>query len=470
MKKDREWLIIFSLFSFAAAFAYYGPFLTNFFIFDDFRYIENIFHGFWAVFLGYNTLRLVSNGLWWPLYAIGGFNPFVFNLFAVILYGVNAILLYLLLSKLFNDKNYAFLGGSFFLLNSVGCDAVFWKAAHSGLVSLFFYLLALYSYVIYRQKGAGKQGVLAVVFFIFAMFSKEEAASLPFIIILIDLVFFGGLKDKKGVISRVAPYGAMVLFYLAMNRVVYIYLLHSYIELAKFFDPRPLYALFAGWSVFFLDPQGYLDLSNPLIYITGAGIVLSFFWVKDKKALYFGYGWIFFSFLPQSLTRIGQFDPRYIFDSISRYLYITSVGSSVVFAAVILRFRERFSSKVFFPVAIAAVSLFIWVNCPRVQARGFQWREQAEPVKPFLRAVKKAMPDFPPNSYVFVINGPVGRSYIQQSLRAFYGRADISWIYTPQTFVRKPGESAFLIICNWSDGGVYIKIFPIDKVPPEVFI
>ncbi len=158
MNRAKKELLVFSLASVAVAFIYYGPFLNNFFYLDDFKYIENIFRGPLDVLLGYNSLRLLSNTLWWPLYSIAGFNPFIFNLYSLVLYSANAVLLYLFLSKLLNDRGYVLLAGAFFLLNAVGCDAVFWKAASSGLLSLFFYLLTLYTYLDYRRKGSASQG------------------------------------------------------------------------------------------------------------------------------------------------------------------------------------------------------------------------------------------------------------------------------------------------------------------------
>ena len=107
------------------------------------------------------------------------------------------------------------------------------------------------------------------------------------------------------------------------------------------------------------------------------------------------------------------------------------------------------------------LALFAWVNIGRVEARGAVWRDQAEPFRAFLTSIKKEMPDFPPNSHVTIINGPVGRSYVQQSLRASYKRTDISWIYNPEEFTRKPGESAFLILCNWVGEGVVLEVYPI---------
>ena len=109
-------------------------------------------------------------------------------------------------------------------------------------------------------------------------------------------------KDKKTILLRVIPYVTIVIVYILAGKVVFNLLLDTSVEHAKFFKIRPLHTIFAGWSVFFLSPQGNIKLNNPAIYLTAIGIILSFYWVDDKKLLYFGYGWIFLAFLPQSLT------------------------------------------------------------------------------------------------------------------------------------------------------------------------
>jgi hypothetical protein len=466
MKSDRKELLFFSTASVVAAFIYYGRFLHNFFVGDDYKYIENIFHGPLDVMFDYymrsgvlREMRIISNSLWWPLYSISGFDPFIYNLFSLILHSANAVLIYLFLSRLLKDRGYAVLGGILFLFSAAGCDAVFWKAASSSLISLLFYLSTLYTYVAYRQKGSRIYFTLSILFFLLAMFSKEEAASLPLMLILIEMVFFGGVSGRV-VLRRVAPYAAVVLFYILMDMVVFNYLLHTQAGLPKNFKFRPLYTLFGGWAVFFLPPQGILKMSDPAIYLTALGVILSFSWVKDKKVLYFGYGWIFISFLPQSLTGLGQFEPEGMSSSISRYLYITSIGSSIILAAVILRLRERLPAKICYPAAAVILSLFVLLNYGRVQARGGQWRDQGVMMKEFLYSIKKKIPDFPPDSYIIVIDAPEGRSFIQQALRAFYKRTDISWVFNTAEYTRKPGESAFLVVCNWRyDGGVDLAVY-----------
>lgn len=430
---------------------YYWRFLDNFFVYDDYRYIENIFTGPQAVILGYNAFRVISNAAWVPLYLLSGFDPFGYNLFSVSLYFVNSVLLYFFILKMFDRKDIAFLVSAVFVTNGVAADTVFWKMSASSLIQFFLYLTTLYAYVVSRQKNNRTYFICSILFFTLAMFSKEEAASLPFIILLIDILFFEGLDDKQGAVKRVVPYAVIIVLYLLVSNLVF-YFLNIKPETAIFFKFRPLFSLFGGFSVFFLNPVGSLEISNPLIYITGLLIPLSFIFVREKKVLLFGYGWILFTFLPQSLSVVGRFDPVYIFNSISRSLYLPSVGSAIVLATVLSSFKERFPLKVFLVVCVVFFSFFISMNYNRVQVRGEQWRRDGQPMKRFLYSLKKVQPAFPQNSHVHVVDGPVGRAYIQQSLRAFYKNPKIYWVNNPQEVKLKEGDSFFIIFYNWGPG------------------
>jgi len=459
MKFTRLELLLVALIAAVTVAIVYGGFTHNYFVFDDFKYLENFSEGPLAVLLGYNSLRLVSNLSWWPLHAVAGFDPFLYNVWALMLHGANTVLLYLFVARFFRDRSYGALAGFLFLVNAVGCDAVFWKATSSSLINLFFYLITLNAYLLYREKNSRGYRLLSVGAFLLAIFSKEEAASLPFVILVIELLYFGGRDDIRGTVRRVVPYVTVILLYLAVSAVTFALLVHGEAEPAKFFEFRPLHSLFACWTVFFLPPQGIIRTADSANFITAAGMLLSFFWVRDKKILWFGYGWIFFAFLPQSLTALGQYDPRLICNSISRYLYITSIGSSLVIAALLVQLREKFSVRVFYPAALIFLALFASVNYDRIQERGYEWRDEGAPMELFLKAMKKVMPEFPPHSIVFVENKRAGRAFVQQGLRAYYRNPDITWLADPGSYIRRPEDNVFLIVCRLkNDGGIDVRV------------
>ncbi len=463
MKQDQRAGLLFVVVAITVTTLYYWQFIGNFFSFDDFKYLENMYVGFSSVALGYGALRLVSNLSWWPLFQVSGLEPAGYNLFALFLHIANATLLFAMLLRLLGDRTIAFLAGTFFVASVAGADALLWKATNSSLFCLLFYLLALDRYIASRQTGEKKPFIAALVLFGLAMFSKEEAASFPLVIVACELIFFKGWDDKAGLMRRVAPFAAVIVGYMVLNAVVFDLIMQRQAEPARLFKLRPLYSLLGGGTVFYLGPDGFINPHHPLVYVSAAFVAVSVLFVKERRLLFFGYLWIFCAFLPQSFTGLGQFEPRNLVNSISRYLYITSIGSAVVYTAILCDLRKRMGHRWWQSLSLLCLVVFFWFNYGRVTARGNEWRQQGEPMKVFLTEIRKSIPQFPPKSYLFVNNPPAGRAFVQQGLRAFYGNPDITWIVDPATFRPKPGDTALLIDCLWQqDGNVKLDFYPLQ--------
>jgi hypothetical protein len=460
MEGWRSRFHFFPLFAVVVALFYYGPFLDNFFTFDDFKYMENMYRSRLDVMIGYGSLRIISNLSWWPLFALSGTNPFAYNLFALIVFTANGILLYFLLLRLFADRTISFLAAAFFITSSVGADAVLWKATNSSLISLFFYLSTLLCYTKYRQTQLRKYYFQSIALYAFAIFSKEEAASLPFIAALIDIVFFGGWLDKRGLLRRIAPFCALIIFYLAANAVVFNYLLGKRADPQTLFSLRPLYSLLGGSCAFFLAPDGFIRINSKPVYLTALFIALSFLLGGNRRLLLFGYLWIFFAFLPQSLTGLGQFEPRVMVNSISRYLYITSIGTGIVLAVVLHRLRDLVPVRVWYAIAGCVLVLFVWLHYPRVSERGEQWQSDGEVVKEFIVAMKRNMAQFPSPSYIFIEHRPTGTAFVQQALRAFYGNPQI-YLVSKSSEVPADSHAALFSVDCWQAPQVQVQITPL---------
>lgn len=438
---------------------YYYPFLDNFFAFDDFKYLENNVTGPLQVLLGYGSLRIVANEVWWPLYRLSGMDPAAYNLFSFGMFFLDGLVLYFFVQQLFNDRHLSCAAAVLFVAGSVGSDAIFWKCTNSTLIAFFFYTLSLFWYVKSRQEGNRRFYGISLAAFAFAMFSKEEAASLPGILILLELLVLGERKVGK-IAARVAPYCGLILFYLAANRIVFNVLLGVQPEPAKFFQLRPLHSLLTAWSVFFMSPDAKIEFSNPYFYLSGLLLLGAFFFVRERKTLLFACGWIFLTFIPQSFTTLGQLQPKYLVNSVSRYLFLPSAGAALVIALVLAEVGRRWGKKTACWVFLMFMVLYLPLNFSRVRNRGEQWRGNAEPASVFLRELQSVMPEFPPNSYLFVMNPPTGRAFVQQSLRAFYRNPTITWIVDPQSFRVKDGERGFVIDCTWeNESRVRLTVF-----------
>lgn len=442
---------------------FYWQFIDNFFTFDDFGSIEHVQSGPKAVLLGYNyILRIVANSVWVPLYHFSGLDPRGYNLFSISLHLVNSLLVYLMVARLFGDRKLAACASLFFAAAAVGSDAILWRAANSTPLNVLFYLLTLTLYVEYRRNGKRWYYLAAIGLFLLAVLSKEESASLPLVAALFEILFFDGFRDLKGVIRRLVPFVAIILVNVIVNYIVIYQILQVQSELVKLSKFRPLHSLLSGWTVFFIQSDGRLKLGDPRIYLTAIAIPASLFWVRDRRLLLFGLGWVFLAFLPQSLSNLSQFDPKYIFNSLSRHLYLPSVGAAFCYAVLLREAGRRWGKVAGYTLAALALCGFVWNNYRWIDKRGELWAQEGRPVKVFLAALKQRVPRFPTDTYFFSINGPTGRAYMQQSLRAFYNNPSITWIVDPTTFVPKPGQTALLLHVHWLAAN---RIYAIEVLP-----
>jgi hypothetical protein len=422
-------VLYFLVFASLVSLAYFGPYLKNYFVYDDYFFLERIIQVPQRLLIGYNdNLRIISNSVWLPLYFLFKLEPFGYNFFSLILYVLNAVILYWLLELLFANNRLAFLAAGFFVAGRNGADAVFWRGASSTLLNVSFYLLVLCAYVLFRQRKENKYWYLSIGIFVLAIFSKEEAASIPFIIASIELLIFTDHVDARTTVKRIIPYCLIIVLYIGLNYVIIYQVLHSKSFMSGVATFRPLYSLFAGWSVFFLSPQSVLTLSNPMIYLTGAFITLSFFFVRDRRPLLFAYLWIFFTFLPQSLSGQSQFSTTILINSISRHLYLPSIGSSLVLAMLLVSIHDRWPTRRSVIIVTLCFASYITFNFSRVHERGESWKYAGESMSIFIKNMQRVLPSLSENTCFYVEKSPVGRSFMQAAVRTAYRNPKIFWM------------------------------------------
>lgn len=439
--------------------SYFAPFADNFFAYDDFRYIENMYKEFLDVLLGYGSFRIVSNLAWWPIHTLSGFNPVGYNIFSFAMLFAGAMALYFLVREL-TDPVTAALTAALFAGGSVGADAALWKCTNSTLICFVFYTLSLLAYLRWRKDGGLAPYAMAIASFMVALLAKEEAASLPGVLILLELLLLGERKVVP-LAKRVAPYCIAIVLYLVGSRAFFS-LVGREPEPERFFKIRPLHTLLTPWSTFSLSPDGFFDFSSPYLYLIPAALVGAGFLVPRKKELCFAFGWVLLTFVPQSFTSLGQFTPKYLFNSVSRYLYLPSAGAALAIALVLVGIGSRWGRKVGVPVATVVLACYFSIHYRRVHERGNTWKQDAEPVRVFLHEMKRIVPQFPPSTHLFVLNAPTGRAYVQQALRAAYRNPDITWIVDPLSYHPQQGQKAFLVGCLWQEAGMRIDIMDFE--------
>lgn len=217
---QRYKIVLTSLFSGIVVFLIYIPALFNGFVnWDDSSYVyENYgIHNIGVDFLGWVFSTPIA-GNWHPLtiislavdYQIWGLNPFGYHLGNNLLHALNttlfALLVIILHKKISPGANTLslLLGGLLasllWGLHPQRVESVAWISERKDVLSTFFYLLSLITYIRFKTSNSKPAYIVALIFFLFALMSKPMAISLPIVIIIIDFVLSTDQK-RFGVIQ-----------------------------------------------------------------------------------------------------------------------------------------------------------------------------------------------------------------------------------------------------------------------------
>lgn len=127
---------------------------------------------------------------------------------------LNGILFYLILKKIFSLPYFkgkqvlrysnviSVLAAVLFVCHPLQVNAVTYIVQRTASLAATFYLLAILFFLMYRIRGRWHQLLLTVLFTVLAMFTKENTITIPFTLLLLEIMFF--LKDgKTGWIKRI---------------------------------------------------------------------------------------------------------------------------------------------------------------------------------------------------------------------------------------------------------------------------
>lgn len=325
---------------------------------------------------------------------ISGDNPFYYHLFDILAHVGCVILLFVLCNLLFNNKALSFLSSFIFAVHPIHTEAVSWISGANYVYSTIFFMAAFVFYIKSARNRLPLGGrfisnevksnksilylLLATISFSLCLLTGNTAATLPIMFILYELFFRE--RDIQDLSSRrfriiflflilLISVIFVVSFFVARNK--YIHLIFSFrgfnylIVAAKAFVyylkilylplARGLYHPFAFNTTDIQNISPALFLSIVVLIITA----VSFFKCKrNLKPVSFGIMWFFVTYLPYS-----NIIP--ICNIISeRYLYLPSVGFSIIMAALFLKVWEIINRKAQYRrvlryISIVAVTLFL---------------------------------------------------------------------------------------------------------------
>jgi len=169
----------------------------------------------------YHPLTMLSLGLDYRLF---GMNPTEMHVVNVALHALTSLLILWLLYELSGSVIGALAGALFFAIHPLRVESVAWISDRKDVLMGAFFAAALLTYLAHLRRGVSLGWTY--LFFIFALLSKMTAVTLPFVLLLIDMIERGRPKiiDKipmalisigasLAAVKALRPAGAVPLHY-----------------------------------------------------------------------------------------------------------------------------------------------------------------------------------------------------------------------------------------------------------------
>jgi protein O-mannosyl-transferase len=136
----------------------------------------------------WHPLTWLSHALDCQLFGLHPAGPHYVN---VLLHAANAVLLFLLLQSATGFRWRSLMVAALFALHPINVESVAWAAERKNVLSMMFFLLALYAYIGYaRQPRLSKSGLrryaAVACCFALALLSKPQVITFPFLLLLWD--------------------------------------------------------------------------------------------------------------------------------------------------------------------------------------------------------------------------------------------------------------------------------------------
>jgi tetratricopeptide (TPR) repeat protein len=319
---------------------------------DDIGNLKKIFNHDYFNISGERSYRPVATALFFMQTLIGGKNPAVFHITSIMMHYANAILLFLILASFVNGRAVAFLASLIFALHPIQSEAINGASFVEDPLAAFFLLAALYAHINARRESGGfsiPHQYIASLFYLLAMFSKENAVIFPAVVLIFEWVtckkdFFREMwKRKTAFLCYVSVFMlfALIRFVLMANResgASPVYpagdiLQSAPLILSAFLKYLQLFFLPSGFSLVHCvsNPHSLMSLKPMLAMLFYSLIfVAGLCFVKRNKQLSFGALLFLINMIPISnIVPIGEVIAE-------RYFYMPSMGLSIMLAAAFM--------------------------------------------------------------------------------------------------------------------------------------
>ncbi|MEP9410070.1 MAG: tetratricopeptide repeat protein [Candidatus Brocadia sp.] len=201
---NKTRILLFTLIMALPALSYLNS-LGNAFVYDDhltitsnhfireWRYLSAFFSQKYFAVSNELTYRPIVTLSYFLEYALWGLKPAGYHLTNIIIHTLNVYLIYCMTFRLLYSRTTAFISCLIFAIHPIFTEAVNAVSYREDLLSATFFLTAFILFLKFNRSTCRRNFIICYAFsliaYLFAMLSKEMAITLPFLIIVCDLIF-----------------------------------------------------------------------------------------------------------------------------------------------------------------------------------------------------------------------------------------------------------------------------------------
>lgn len=412
-------------------FGIYHKTLNTFFVSDDFEFLSLFrqshdlsFDALFGFMKDLGLIRPLAVASKWLDHTLWAFDPRGYHLTNILLHAVNSFLVFLILYSLRRKYVLSAFCALLFAVYPVHQEVVAWISNRADLLCGFFFLLALFLYVLSRKKDTLRSAgaLFSLVAFLLALGSKEMAITLPLIIILLDyLLPHDGKRFRLRQAKFYVPYFLVLAGYIIL-RILFLGNLGGYVEehqtflridLGFLYDlrnvvMRPFTALAFPLNRALFANAGYLKAAF-LLLIAAFVMLLSLRKGRNSPLIVFGAFLTVIAVLPAFRILFISADMQG-----SRHLYLAAIGASIIISGTIESFYRTprrmipawlaIGSIIFlgFLTGISYVQTTPWVHAADLSKKIVDDGVRSLlPVKPGTTVYVVDLPDNEQGAYVF---------------------------------------------------------------------
>lgn len=275
---------------------------------------------------------------------IGGLHPFIYHLTNVFLHAGSAVLVGWVALLLFRNKSVALFTALLFAVHPINVEAVAWASARKDVLSSFFFLMSLGSFLQWRESHHRGWYAGSLLSFLCGLLSKVSVIPLPLILLLTEWYRTKNISKDSLIVT---------LPFFALSMIFGIASLFGKAGGSQTMMAKVLVGMQAVWfSLWHLIwPVGY-SVIYPFdgdAVITRPGLLIAFFavivasavaWIVRRRfpTVSFAWAWFLLLLAPSFLTAgKGQNVVTTLYLTSDRYVYLAAIG--MFFAVAVGLFR-----------------------------------------------------------------------------------------------------------------------------------